>query len=871
MKNKKTFYITTPIYYVNGDPHLGSAYTTIIADVLARWNRLQGNKVFFLTGTDEHGQKIQETAEKVGKSPKVFVDEIAKKFEAAFKLANISNDNFIRTTDKKHEEEVKKILQALYEKKFIYKGYYESYYCIGCEQYLTQSDLVDGVCPLHKRKPELRKEESYLFKLSSFQNELAELIKSEKYKIIPENVRNEVMNFINSGLKDISISRLKEKVYWGIELPFDKNHTCFVWVDAFWNYLTGLIIKKKFDAFWPPELQLMARDIIRVHSTIWPALLLATGNELPKTLFVHGYFTVNGQKMSKSLGNVIDPVYLIDTYGVDPVRYYLMREIPAGQDGDVSEKTIVERANADLANALGNLLQRVNTLVVKNFGKKIPKPSKFEKEDEELIQKANTLFDRTNEQMQKYEWSKALEIIWEFVHECNAYINKTEPWKVQDKKRLGTILYVLIENLRITSLLTYSFIPESSERLAKQIGQKIKSFKDAKFKKTTKGKIEEPQILFKKLEFVEKKEKIPEIELEVSQEVKNLGIKVFATQINGLKIRKKSEIIEKMKKELKENLQKYENKEVVEEYDKIQEKAGLDKYKNPNSVVSLIKLIKENNLPQINAVVDVYNIMSVKTLTSIATHDVNKIKGKVIVRLSKEGEEFLSLEGNKEILKAGEIVYSDEEKILGRLSKQCNQTKTDTNTKHIFLILFGNKKINDSQMQNALKETAELIRTFNGKEEKQNSFQDKSLLNLKVAKIESVEDHPAADKLYVLKLDLCGEKRQLVGGIKSAYKKEVLLGKKLVIISNLKPANIRGVESQGMLLAAEKDGIVKILEPSGNPGDQVEIEGTKPNNEQITIEDFSKLKLEVKNKKAYCEGKELKGVSIDLPDGAKIR
>ncbi len=872
---KKTFYVTTPIYYVNGDPHLGSAYTTIIADVLARWNRLQGKKVFFLTGTDEHGQKIQESAEKAGKNPKNFVDEIAKKFENAFKLANVSNDNFIRTTDKFHEEEVKKILNDLYKKGFIYKGHYESFYCVGCEQYLTQSDMVEGLCPLHKRAPELRKEEAYLLKLSSFQNELSELIKSGKYKIIPENVRKEVINFIDSGLKDISVSRLKEKVSWGIELPFDKNHTCFVWVDAFWNYITGLKMKKKFNTFWPPDLQLMARDIIRVHSTIWPALLLATGNELPKTLFVHGYFTVNGQKMSKSLGNVIDPIYLIDTYGVDQVRYYLMRDIPAGQDGDVSEKSIVERANADLANSLGNLLQRVNTLVFKNFNGAIPKPGKFEKDDEELILKANTLFTRTNELMQNYEWSKALEIIWEFVHGCNAFINKTEPWKVQDKKRLGTILYVLIESLRITSLLTYSFIPESSEKLAKQIGQKIKSFKDATFKKTTKGKTEEPQILFKKVEFIERKEKVPEIELVVSPEVKNLGIKVVGTQINDLKIRKKSETIEKMKKDLKENLSKYERKEVLDEYDKIQEKAGLDKEKNPNSVVGLIKLIKGNNLPQINAVVDVYNIMSVKTLTSIATHDVNRITGKITVRLSKEGEEFISLEGNRELLKAGEIVYSDEERIIGRLSKQCDKTKTEITTKHVFLIIFGNSRISEEQMQKALKETKDLIVEFNGKETQQNkpqnTSQTTSLLNLKVAKIESVEDHPNADKLYFLKLDLGGEKRQLVGGIKNSYKKEELVGKKIVIISNLKPANIRGIESQGMLLAAEKDGVVKVLEPQGNPGDQVQIEGTTPNNNQITIEDFAKLKLEVKNKKAYCDGKELKGVNIDLPDGAKIR
>jgi methionyl-tRNA synthetase len=239
----KKFYVTTPIYYTNGNPHIGSAYTTIAADVLARWNKLKGTEVFFLTGTDEHGQKIQETAEKAGKKPQEFVDEIAEKFKRSFKLLNIDNDFFIRTTNKKHEKEVQKVLQELYDKGYIYKGYYEAYYCVGCEQYLTESDLVDGKCPLHNTEPELRKEEAYLFKLSEFQDKLLKLIKSGKYCILPEKMRKEIITFIETGLKDISVSRLKERIYWGVELPFDKKHSCFVWVDAFWNYVTGLKIK----------------------------------------------------------------------------------------------------------------------------------------------------------------------------------------------------------------------------------------------------------------------------------------------------------------------------------------------------------------------------------------------------------------------------------------------------------------------------------------------------------------------------------------------------------------------------------------------------------------------------------------------------
>src|SRR3989344_1271669 len=299
MESKK-FYVTTPIYYTNASPHLGGAYTTIAADILARWNRLLGKEVFFLTGTDEHGQKIQETAEKAEKTPKEFVDGIAKEFKEAFKLLNVSNDNFIRTTDPYHEKEVKQILQELYDKKYIYKGFYEAYYCIGCEQYKTESDLVDGKCPLHNREPELRKEEAYLFKLSKFQDKLLNLIKKGELNIQPKERRKEIIDFIEGGLKDISVSRLKEKVYWGIELPFDKKHTCFVWVDAFWNYVSGLK-------------------------------------------------TPSNKKK----------------YGADSVRYYLMRNIVFGNDGDVSESSLIERHNNELANKLGNLVSRVTTLAEK--------------------------------------------------------------------------------------------------------------------------------------------------------------------------------------------------------------------------------------------------------------------------------------------------------------------------------------------------------------------------------------------------------------------------------------------------------------------------------------------------------------------------
>jgi len=482
---EKKFYITTPIYYVNAEPTLGSVYTTIAADVLARWHKLKGEDVFFLTGTDEHGQKIQEVAKKAGLKPKQFVDKIVKKFKETFKLLDISNDYFIRTTNKKHETEVKKILQELYEKKYIYKGYYESYYCVGCEQYLTKSDLVDGKCPLHNKKPELRKEKAYLFKLSAFQKKLLKLIKTKQFNILPKQRRKEIINFIESGLQDIPISRLKEKVYWGIKLPFDKNYTCYVWIDAFWNYITGLKNKKVFEKFWPPDIQLIGKDILRVHATIWPALLLATKNKPPKILFAHGFFTINGKKISKSLGNIIDPVYLVKKYGSDAVRYFLIRHIPFGGDGDFSEDALKRRINGELVNGIGNLVSRVLSLAVRYRGK-----IKGEAELKINLEKISRLMDN-------FELHNALNEIWNFIKEVNKYINENEPWKLKGKE-LGKVIYNLLESLRIISILISPFMPETSKKINRQLGVKKGLLKDCVFKKF-KGKIKKGEYLFKRV------------------------------------------------------------------------------------------------------------------------------------------------------------------------------------------------------------------------------------------------------------------------------------------------------------------------------------------------------------------------------------
>ena len=464
----RKFYITTPIYYVNDRTHLGHAYTTIAADVLARYHRLRGERVFFLTGTDEHGGKIEQAAKKFKKTPKQLCDENAAKFKEIWQKLNISYDNFIRTTDPFHETAVKKVLEILYKKGLIYKGVYKGLYCLGCEQYKTESDLVDGKCPDHKTEPEVMEEESYLFKLSEFQNDLEEKIKKDEFIIRPEEKKKEVLKFLKGGLKDISISR--KKVKWGIALPFNPNMSSYVWIDAFLNYLTGIGWEgepEKIPEFWSPDVQLMAKDIIRVHATIWPAILLGLGISLPKQLFVHGYFTIEGQKMSKSLGNVIWPEELIEKFGVDGTRYLLLSVCPFGNDGDISWKKLEEKYNADLAKGIGNLVARVLTLAEKS-GFKLESLRIKQIQDSEFQIQIDKTWKKYHKALEKFKFNKALISIWELISFCDQYIEKKKVWE-ESKEQKICILCLLYTISEIAKMLE-PFLPETSNKILCQLG-----------------------------------------------------------------------------------------------------------------------------------------------------------------------------------------------------------------------------------------------------------------------------------------------------------------------------------------------------------------------------------------------------------------
>jgi len=480
------YYVTTPIYYVNDVPHIGHAYTTIAADVLARWERLKGKDVFFLTGTDEHGKKIEEAAKASGKDPKVFVDEIVSKFKEAWKVLNISYDYFIRTTDPEHEKVVQEFMKKLMENGDIYKGFYEGWYCTPCETLWTDFQLNEGKCPTCGREVKKIKEETYFFRLSKYKDKILDFFERNKKFIEPETRRNEILNRVKEGLKDLSITRVNVK--WGIPFPFDKKHTIYVWCDALLNYLSGIKYPKEHDRYWPADVHLIGKEILWFHSVIWPIMLFSAGIEPPKKVFAHGWLTINGQKMSKSLGNAIDPIALSNKYSSDAIRYFLLREVPFGEDGDFSENVLKSRINGELVSSLGNLLNRVLTFAEKFDGK-------IEGKDE-LSQKLH--FERIDRFVEEMKFHHALEEIFNFVKEVNKYINEKEPWKIKDQKELAHVLYNLLESLRIISILIHPFMPLTSEKICKQLGVKLGSFKDIRFGEF-KGKPKKGELLFKKI------------------------------------------------------------------------------------------------------------------------------------------------------------------------------------------------------------------------------------------------------------------------------------------------------------------------------------------------------------------------------------
>lgn len=471
------FYITTPAYYPNNVAHLGHAYTTIAVDVIARWKRLEGKDVMFISGMDEHGSKIENAAKENRMKPQDFVDKIAKNFLDTWATLNISLDGFIRTSEKRHIDAVIDVFNRINKNGDIYKGVYEDWYCIPCESFLTESQLIDGECPECSRKVEKLKEESYFFRLSKYQEKLLELYEKNPDFISPKQKRQEIINRVKEGLRDLSISRTKVK--WGIPVPIDKKSTLYVWVDALTFYLSvlGYPRGKLYKEFWPANVHVMAKEILWFHSVILPALLMSAKIALPKKVFAHGWLTVEGQKMSKSLGNFIIPEDIVNEYGVDQFRYFLMRHIPFGEDGNFSEEALKARVNGELLSDLGNLVSRVLTLTDKYLSGKKELVLSGKPELERFLN-----FKKIQKSMDDFELHHALDGIWDFIRAVNRYINQKEPWKLEGKVLEG-VLYNLLESLRIVSILISPFMPEASQKIDQQLGVRAGSFKDIGFGK----------------------------------------------------------------------------------------------------------------------------------------------------------------------------------------------------------------------------------------------------------------------------------------------------------------------------------------------------------------------------------------------------
>ncbi len=643
MEGKKTFYITTPIYYPSDKLHIGHSYTTVAADAMARFKRLTGYDVYFLTGTDEHGLKIERVANENGMEPKAYVDKIVAGIKELWALLDISYDGFIRTTDEKHKKAVQKIFETLYKKGDIYKGEYEGWYCTPCEAFWTERQLKEGKCPDCGRDVELIKEEAYFFKLSKYQDKMMEYIKNNPEFIQPASRQNEMINnFLKPGLEDLCVSRTSFK--WGIPVPFDPEHVIYVWIDALSNYITALGYgsedESQYLKYWPADVHLVGKEIVRFHTIIWPIMLMALGIPLPKQVYGHGWLILEGGKMSKSKGNVIDPVVLVDKYGVDAVRYFLLREIPFGADGVFSNKALVDRINFDLANDLGNLINRTITMIERYYGGVIPEAREEAEIDKDLINQALETPLKVEDLMNQLQFSNALLEIWKLIGRCNKYIDETMPWvlaKDKDKEaRLGTVLYNLAECIRVISVLIYPFMPNTPDKIRDQLG-------------------------------------IKEGALNTWQSILKWGAIPAGTKTN---------------------------------------------------------------------------------------------KGDPI--FPRIEEDFKAEETDK------------------RVNVECDlRVKDDAK----------NKKAKDADS------------------EKYITIDDFAKLDLRVAQVVKAEKVEGTDKLLKLELDVGTEQRQVVTGIAQYYVPEELEGKKVILLANLKPAKFRGIESQGMILAAsdKKDKELAVL------------------------------------------------------------
>ena len=595
--NSDFFYITTPIYYVNAKPHLGHAYTTVVADVCHRFNKMSHKTAFFLTGTDEHGDKVVQAAQNENMGTKEYVDYISGLFRNLWPDLSVEYSQFIRTTDSDHIQTVKSILQKIYDSGDIYFSEYEGLYCFGCERFYTEKELVNGLCPDHETAPEKIKESNYFFKMSKYQDWLIDHINTYPAFIRPERYRNEVLSFLKEPLEDLCISRPKTRLTWGISLPFDDNYVTYVWFDALINYISALGYpdNTKYSSFWPVAQHVVAKDILKPHGIYWPIMLKAAGIPVYQHLNVHGYWNVDNSKMSKSIGNVVDPLKLKDIYGIESFRYFLMREMSFGLDADFNEKALIQRINADLANDLGNLVSRTLTMAHKYFKGLVPDISKIDTKDDMIKVAAENVVNAYHEHMNNFAFNKALAAIWELISHMNRYIDSSAPWELAKKEEsideLSVVIYNLLEGLRMVAGLIYPVMPETSQKILALLKQKMRESEMFTWGNLPYGiLLEKSQTLFPRIDTKSKKESKkskkpekkltnlkPEIDFETFQKIDfRIGTVIEA------------EKVAESKKLLKLRVDIGEIRTIV---------AGISKHYEPNDIVGKQVIVAANLKP----------------------------------------------------------------------------------------------------------------------------------------------------------------------------------------------------------------------------------------------------------------------------------